>query len=127
MLDPSGTAWGLDLAPGGVDVLSLPPGGAGSVTVSAVDHALITGVGTGGVQLTATDLDPEATGGLGYLSNFPSRATTIAENAAGPVLLEYAEGPDNVEGDGRVVVGVLPDPSVNVIDNIVRYVESLVP
>ena len=111
----------VDVAPGGVDIERLPDAGAGAVTIAAPSHAVITGAGIGGVALTDADLDPGATGGLGYLSSLPDEAIVIAQNASGPTVLEYAYG------DGQVVVCSLLNPTGECTDNIVRYAESLVP
>ena len=125
-----GDAPGLDIGPGGLDVMGLPADGAGAVTIAAADHPLVTGVDTGGVALTDSDLDPEATGGAGYLTNLPSGATTtttIAQNTAGAVFLNYDEGLDSDAGDGHILVSSLVNPSADAIDNIILYVASLIP
>jgi hypothetical protein len=111
----------LDIAPGGTDASVLPPGGAGAVAIVAADHTIVTGAGIGGVTLTASDFDPTGSGGRGSLHNAPEGSVVIAQNSDGPVLLEHAHG------DGHVLVSTLLDPEVTCSQNLVLYVESLVP
>lgn len=111
----------LDIAPGGVDADALPAAGAGTVTIVAVDHPSITGAGIGGSALTDADLDPTGGGGRGSLHNTPDDGVVIAQNADGPVAVEYGHG------DGHVLVATLLDPVDACAKNVVLYAGSLVP
>jgi hypothetical protein len=79
----------IDVALGGMDVKPLFPEGAGAVTIAAPDHPMISGTGTGGQPLTNEDLDPGATGGTGNILNPPEGSEVIANNTAGPVVVDY--------------------------------------
>lgn len=120
-LSPSGQ-W-LCAIPGGAEALALPVGGAGAVTIAAANHALVTGEGIGGATISASDLDPGASGGLGYLAHLPADLppVVVAQNASGPVLVEYGFS------GGHVVVSLLANPDEAFENNLVRYAHALVP
>ena len=111
----------LDIAPGGSDAEALPAAGAGTVTIAAATHPLITGTGIGGQPLVDANLDPQATGGRGCVLNAPdeSNAVVIAQNTIGPVVLEHSRG------TGHIFVCALLNQAESCTENIVLYVQSL--
>jgi hypothetical protein len=110
----------MDVAPGGIDAQALTTG-AGAVSISSASHASITGDGIGGSALTDADLDPTGGGGRGSLHEVPAGAVVIAQNADGPVAVEYGHG------DGHVLVATLYDPVDACTRNVVLYAGSLIP
>ena len=94
-----------------------------SETILVPDHAYFTGLGYGGYALNAMD---DFTGwqstDLGNLTNLPSNATILLQNADGPSLAEYQHG------DGRVIVSSLtycwdsePKSQLNAASNLLSY------
>ncbi len=112
-----------DLAPGGADAEALPAGGAAPLTITKPDHPMITGTGIGGVAVTTADLDPQGTGGRGCIINAPQEGGPVAivSNALGPVLVEHTHG------SGRVLMTALKNPTANCVENMILYVQSLLP
>ncbi len=110
----------VDVGPGGADGLPLPPVGAGPVTIGDATHPAIWGLGVGGVPVMDEDLDPQLTSGRGcVMPPAGAKATVIARNAAGPVLVEYSHG------TGRVIACALLGERENCRDNMLRYVASI--
>lgn len=118
--DPEGV-WP-DLAPGGADVEALPAGGAGPLTITTPDHPMITGAGTGGVPVTAEDLDPQGTGGRAGVINAPQQdgLVVVASNSLGAALLEHTHG------SGRVLISALLNATENCVENTLLYIQSIV-
>ena len=113
----------VDALPGGTEAMEIAVGSAVPVTIAAASHALITGSEIGGVTLGTADLDPDLTGGRGYFMDLPADGApvVVAQNASGPVLVEYGFG------SGHVVASLLANPSAAFEDNLVRYAHALVP
>ena len=113
----------VDAVPGGTEAMETAAGSAAPVTIAAASHVLITGSEIGGVTLGAADLDPGLTGGRGYFMDLPADGApvVVAQNASGPVLVEYGFG------SGHVVASLLANPSAAFEDNLVRYAHALVP
>jgi hypothetical protein len=114
-------AFHIDVAPGGFDVLS--EADPGPTTIAAPNHPLIDATESGGVNLTATDLDPDGTGGGGCFAPAPlgMSLVAIAENNVGPVLAE------SVQAEGRVLMSLFEMLGSNCLNNMLIYVESLSP
>lgn len=120
LADLSPEEFWIDAVVGGADVEALPAGCEGPVTITAADHPVITGEGTGGTPLAEADLDPQGTGGSGCIrGDGQTDAIVIASNVHGPVLLEHTIG------TGHVLICALLSPQPNCIENILLYVQSL--
>lgn len=111
----------IDASLGGADAKALPAGGAGSVTIVAHEHPMISGKGTRGVPLVDGDLDPLDTGGRGNIVNLPddSSVTVIATNEAGCVVA------DCKLGEGHVFVSSLLQEEDACKANVLLYIQSL--
>lgn len=107
---------GLDLLPGGHDVI--PEAAPGATCICAPTHPLIAAAAQGGCDLTANQLDPGGTGGDCCLE--PNVVyQDVAENAAGPVLATYDLGA------GHVVVSVFDMLDNACLGNLLIYTESV--
>jgi hypothetical protein len=111
----------LDIAPGGLDALPLPSGGAGAVVIAEGTHPMISGMDTGGTPLASSDLDPNGTGGRGNLFNPPdgSDAVVIATNSAGCCVVDYRHG------EGHCFVSTLLQEADPCKANVLLYVQSI--
>ena len=105
----------------GADAKPLPAGGAGTVSIVAPEHPMISGIGTRGVPLVDSDLDPSATGGRGNIVNLPrdSSVTVIASNEAGCVVV------DLTHGDGHVFLSTLLQEEDVCKANVLLFIESI--
>jgi hypothetical protein len=111
----------LDIAPGGPDAEPVEAPASGALVIAAPDHSLIDGEALGGVSLSVMDLDPTESGGSAFFTGLPHDAdlVVLAENADGPVFLEYTHG------SGRVLLSALRDEGQPCRHNTALYVESL--
>jgi hypothetical protein len=119
-LGVSGESTGLDLMPGGVDVI--PELSPGSTVIHDPTHPLIDATADGGAQLTAADLDPQGTGGLACVGPDTEGVTCdcLARNDLGPVLTTYGMG------SGHVVMSMFDMLDEPCMGNLLIYSESLV-
>ncbi len=110
----------LDVAPGGVDVLATPA--PGSTVIDDEEHPFIAAAGNGGVNLTASDLDPDDTGGGGNFGIAPPEMTltSIAHNDIRSIITEYSVD------SGKVILSVLNLLGSNSLNNLLLYVDSVV-
>jgi len=110
----------IDVAVGGIDVMK--ENNAGATTIDIPTHPLIAGSSRGGSDLTVNDLDPDGTGGGGYIlpPATGSPVTAIASNSAGTTLGEYTMG------DGHVLISLLGMLDSAPLGNLLAYIESVV-
>lgn len=111
----------LDVGLGGLDVQALPAEGAGVVEILENSHPMISGNDTGGTPLTSTNLDPDGTGGRGFLSNPPvgSGAVMIATNSAGCCVIDYKIG------EGHCFASTLLREEDPCKANVLLYIQSI--
>jgi hypothetical protein len=112
----------IDVAPGGVDVAAVAT--PGPTTITDPDHLLVSGVLPGTTNLTADDLDPDATGGDGCFvppsGAVASTSSHIAHNNEGGVVGEYSLG------EGHALVSLLDLTDEVPLNNTLLYVEHLI-
>lgn len=109
-----------DVAPGGLDVF--PEADPGTTVITDPNHPLISAAASGGVNLTAADLDPNGTGGKGCFGTAPegTTSTCVAHNDVRSVITEYSLG------TGKVVAS-LPDLlGSRCLSNLLLFVDSVV-
>ncbi len=120
MLGLSGTKRLIDVAPGGVDFAHMATPGPTAITDA--NHPLIVEAPAGGNALTAQDLDPNSTGGGGYLVNHPGGCpmNCIANNGTGSIFAEYQHG------EGHILVSLLDLSGEACINNVLAYAKHLI-
>jgi hypothetical protein len=108
------------VAPGGIGYQ--PPLQGDLETIMATTHPYITGVGFGGVLLTAQSFAAWGPSDRGYLTSVPGGATVLLRNPRGPTMVEYPYGA------GRVIVSSLtfctagePGSMGDPLDNLLKY------
>ncbi len=109
-----------NVAPGGVSYVAQPA--HNSEEIAQPGHLVVTGAGTGGVLLQASNFSGWAPTDRGWLANLPPDAVVILRNADGPSLIEYPYG------DGKVLVSTLnlcangeQGPDRPAVDNLLKY------
>lgn len=93
----------LNIAPDDVGVVA---GTNNAETILEDTHPYVTGLGSGGIPLSAADFDNWTNTDLGIVDPVPSGTTKVLQNSAGPSWVEYRHG------NGKVIVTTLTYCSV---------------
>jgi len=110
----------MNVAPGGVGVLPLPP--SEQAIIDTPDHPYFIGDGFSGRRLFASDFANWGSTDYGVLTGLPIDATILTSNLNGTTMAEYTYG------EGRVIVSTLgmcwsghAGSDGNAMENLLRY------